>query len=89
MYGHQFLLFVDLLLRFLWASCGGKTRDVVMQAQHMAEVHADGLQSEKRDLRKALHAARQLCTDTQRQVEQCGEDMQIQREHAAGLNCQV
>ena len=55
----------------------------------MAEVHADGLQAEKRDLRKALHAARQLCTETQVQVEQCEEDMQLQRELVSGLNCQV
>lgn len=55
----------------------------------MAEVHADGLQAEKRDLRKALHAARQLCTETQLQVEQYEEDMQRQREHVSDLKCQV
>lgn len=55
----------------------------------MAEVHADGLQAEKRDLRKALNAARQLCTETQRQVEQCEEETQRQRENVTALNCQV
>lgn len=60
-----------------------------MQAQHIAEVHADGLQAEKRDLRMALQAARQLVTETQRQLEQCEEETQRQKEHIIALNCQV
>lgn len=60
-----------------------------VQALQLAEAHADGLQAEKRDLRAALNAARQLCSETQRQFERSNEETQCQKDQVTALQSEV